>query len=66
MNEYKYRGFTIRRTTIMTTKRIKSARGNYYERRADLYEIDDLKPVGKRPFLTSVEACREYIRAERI
>lgn len=62
MNEYKYRGFTIRRTTTTTTTRIKNAHGYYAERLAYLYEIDGLKEAGKRPFLTSAEQCREYIR----
>lgn len=64
MNEYKYRGFTIRRTTSTTTTRIKNARGYYSERIAYLYEIDGLKECGKRPLLTSLEACREYIRQQ--
>ena len=62
MNEYKYNGYTFRRTTTTTTTRIKNARGYYVERLSYLYEIDGLKEAGKRPFLTSVEQCREYIR----
>ena len=62
MNEYKYHGFTIRRTTTTTTTRVKNARGYYSERLAYLYEIDGLKEAGRRPFLTSAEQCREYIR----
>ena len=62
MNEYKYRGFTIRRTTTTTTTHIKTARGYSVERMAYLYEIDGLKEAGHRPLLTSVEQCREYIR----
>ena len=62
MNEYKYHGYTFRRTTTTTTTRTKNARGYYVERLAYLYEIDGLKEAGKRPFLTSAEQCREYIR----
>ena len=62
MKEYKYNGDTFRRTTTTTTTRIKNARGYYSERLAYLYEIDGLKEAGRRPFLTSAEQCREYIR----
>lgn len=62
MKEYKYHGYTFRRTATMTTTRIKNASGYYVERLSYLYEIDGLKEAGKRPFLTSAEQCREYIR----
>ena len=62
MKESKYNGYTFRRTTTTTTTRIKNARGYYSERLAYLYEIDGLKEAGRRPFLTSAEQCREYIR----
>lgn len=51
MKEYKYYGYTFRITSIVHAN---SGRC--------LYEIDGLKPVGKRPFLTTIEQCREYIR----
>lgn len=62
MKEYKYHGYTFRRTTTTMTTRVKNARGYYVERLAYLYGIDGLKEAGRRPLLTSAEQCREYIR----
>lgn len=51
MKEYNYMGYAFRRTAT-----VHANSGRY------LYEIDDLKERGKRPFLTTIEQCREYIR----
>ena len=48
--EYRYKGYTFRRTCIIC--------GNNGQ---NLYEIEDLKSVGKQPFLTSIRECKEYI-----
>ena len=53
MKEYRYRGYSFRQTTTIC-----SNNGRY------LYEIDDLKERGIRPFLTSVRECMEYIKEE--
>lgn len=49
--EYKYRGYTFRVTSTI--------HGNTGR---NLYEIDGLKERGKRPFLTTIEQCKDYIR----
>ena len=49
--EYKYMGYTFRQTGI-----------THGETGRFLYEIDDLKSAGNRPFLTSIEQVRQYIR----
>lgn len=51
MKEYKYLGYTFRATNT-----IHANSGRY------LYEIDDLKERGERPFLTTIDGCQEYIR----
>ena len=48
---YRYMGYDFRATSTIHAN---SGR--------NLYEIDDLKERGKRPFLTTIEDCREYIR----
>ena len=53
MREYKYLGYTFRATSTI-----------HANTGRNLYEIDDLKERGKRPFLTTIEACKEYIRQE--
>lgn len=58
----KYMGYAIEQTNITTTVHVKNSRGFYSERLAYLYKIHDLKEPGKRPFLTSIEQCKEYIR----
>lgn len=47
---YKYKGYKFRSTDIVhaSTKRW-------------LYEIDELKSAGKRPFLTTIAECKWYI-----
>lgn len=49
--EYKYMGYTFRQTDI-----------THGETGRFLYEIDGLKSAGKRPFLTSIEQVKQYIR----
>lgn len=51
MKEYTYKGFTFRRTSILHANTLKP-----------LYEIDELKECGQRPFLTTIKDCRYYIR----
>lgn len=53
MKDYRYKGYTFRATNTMT-----SGRGNSFK---CLYEIDGLKPRGKRPFLTTIDQCKDYI-----
>lgn len=53
MREYKYLGYTFRATSTI-----------HANTGRNLYEIDDLKERGKRPFLTTIEECKEYIRQE--
>lgn len=50
MREYKYKGYTFRATSTIHAN---SGR--------PLYEIDDLKERGKRPFLTTIDSCKDYI-----
>jgi len=51
MKKYKYRGYTIRATeaTHASTGR-------------PLYEIDNMKPAGTRPFITTIADARDFIR----
>ena len=58
----KYMGYVIEQTNITTTIYVKNSRGFYSERLAYLYDIRGLKEPGKRPFLISVDQCKEYIR----
>ena len=51
MKEYKYMGYTFRATSTIHAN---SGR--------NLYEIDDLKERGQRPFLTTIALCKDYIR----
>lgn len=60
MKEYTYKGYAFRQTATTTTVRYQ--RGHrWVERTERVYEIDGLKPAGKRPLLTSIQACRDYI-----
>lgn len=62
MKEYTYRGYTFRPTRT-NTEVIRNAGADHpYTVIRPVYEIDGLKEAGKRPFLTSAEQCREYIR----
>lgn len=59
--EYKYHGYTFRQTNTTTETTVK--RGQQYRQEIRyLYEIDELKPRGVRPFLTSIEQCKDYIK----
>jgi hypothetical protein len=49
MKEYKYKGYTFRATSTIHANSGRS-----------LYEIDDLKERGKRPFLTTIGGCKDY------
>lgn len=51
MKDYRYMGFDFRLTDNILAN---SGR--------KLYEIDELKPAGTRPFLTSINDVREFIR----
>lgn len=62
MKEYKYHGFVFRQTDTMTTVYYPNSQGYNSPRVVPLYEIDGLKPCGKRPLLTTIEQCKEYIR----
>ena len=50
MKEYTYKGYTFRATSTIHANTMRP-----------LYEIDNLKERGSRPFLTSIKACKEYI-----
>ena len=62
MKEYKFMGYTFRATSTTTTVRVLNRFHSYTEKIVPLYEIDGLKERGKRPFLTSIEQCKDYIR----
>lgn len=55
-----YKGYTYQQTAITTTVRYQRA-GKWLERPMRLYAIEGLKEAGQRPFLTSAQACRDYI-----
>ena len=55
MKDYRYKGYTFRVTNTTT-----SGRGNNLK---CLYEIDGLKPRGKRPLLTTIDQCKDYINS---
>jgi hypothetical protein len=60
--DYKHKGYTFRKTTTTTTVYRKYFGSPFStQATANLYEIVDLKERGKRPFLTSVKGCRDYI-----
>ena len=61
MTEYKYKGYTFWKVHTTTEVILKAPNGNPYTAIRNLYEIDGLKEAGKRPFLTSVAQCKEYI-----
>ncbi|MBR4655867.1 MAG: hypothetical protein IKO68_04660 [Oscillospiraceae bacterium] len=61
MKAYTYKGYTFRATNTMTTIYVSDGHGGHNSRTVPLYEIDDLKERGKRPFLTSIDQCKEYI-----
>ena len=51
MKTYRYMGYDFRATEYTYAATLKP-----------LYEIDDMKPAGTRPFITSIAQCREFIR----
>lgn len=58
MKEYKYKGYTFYRTNTMT----REYRAHIHKHKTvPLYEIVGLKPCGMRPFLTSIQQCKDYI-----
>lgn len=65
--EYKYKGYTFYQTSVTTTVRrdMPFRRYRSYETIEFLYEINGLKECGKRPFLTSITACKEYINEHK-
>lgn len=64
MKEYSYMGYKFRATNTMTTVYVLDRFRCYVERTVPLYEIDGLKERGQRPFLTTIAACKNYIREE--
>jgi len=60
MKKYTYKDYVFYRTD--TTTIVRYQRGTeWLERPMHVYEIEGLKPAGKRPFLTTMQACRDYI-----
>jgi len=57
-----YKGYTYYLTATTTTKRYQRA-GRWLERTLRLYEIEGLKPAGKRPFLTNERQVHDYINS---
>ena len=55
-----YKGYTYHLTAATTTVRYER-KGRWIERRLPIYEIEDLKPAGKHPFLTSERQVHDYI-----
>ena len=55
-NTYYYKGFIINRTEI-TTQRPQS-------KIARLFEIEGLKPVGKLPFIVTLQEAKDYINKQ--
>ena len=53
MKSYSYRGYKFRMTNTLCANN-----GRY------LYEIDGLKERGKRPFITTIRECRDFIDRE--
>jgi hypothetical protein len=58
-----YAGCSFRRTNTTTDVR-RVAFGRSYQTIAQVWEVEGRisKPAGRRPFLTSAAACREYVR----
>lgn len=54
MKTYTYEGYRFRKSRITTDVRGRGV--------VQAYEIDDLKSPMTRPFLTTIEDCKEYIR----
>ena len=58
--QYKYRGYTFYATDSTTETRV-SRFGISRKEIRPLYQIDGLKDAGVRPFLTSLQQCKDYI-----
>lgn len=61
MADYKYKGFTFRPTSTMTEVNVLNCFRCYVTKIVPVYEIDGMKDACKRPFLTSIAECKEYI-----
>lgn len=62
MKEYSYMGYKFRPTSTMTEVYVLDRCRCYTAKIVPLYEIDGLKDRGQRPFLTTIAACKNYIR----
>lgn len=60
MKDYTYKGYKFHATNTMTEVRVMRFGRRTTELRP-VYEISGLKEAGKRPFLTTIAECREYI-----
>lgn len=63
MNTTNYKGFTIRKTDTTTTikRLVPGTDYRFYDAIVNLYEIEDLKAVGRTPFICSIRAAKDYI-----
>lgn len=57
-----YKGHSYFRPGVTTTIRYER-KGRWIERQLPVYEIEGLKPAGKRPFLTSERQVHDYINS---
>lgn len=55
-----YKGYTYHQPGATTTVRYERG-GRWIERVLPVYEIEDLKPAGRRPFLTSERQVKDFI-----
>lgn len=62
MKSYTYKGYTFRQVWTTTEVVVGAGTRHSHKELRYLYEIDDLKEAGKRPFLTTIEGCKQYIR----
>ena len=62
--EYRYMGYTFRPTNTTTDVYVLNRSRCYTKKTIPLYEIVGVKDCGRRPFLTSIAQCKEYIREE--
>lgn len=58
---YAYRGYAFHQTDITTEVYVPIDDHLHRKEMRYIYEIEDLKPAGRRPFLTTVQECRDYI-----
>ncbi len=65
--DYRYKGFTFRKTDTTTTVYAKGKRDDFYhEEIRSLYEIDGLKDRGTRPFLTTISEVKDFIDSAKM